>query len=81
MIALPSRSLPFHIVIAASATSSGTSTKPKPRDRPVGFSTITVAEITSPACEKASFKLSEVVAHARFPTYNFFAIRYYMIIY
>ncbi len=76
-IARPSRSLLFHIEIAASATSSGTSTKPKPRDRPVILSDITVAEMTSPACEKASLRLSEVVAHARFPTYSFFAIRYF----
>lgn len=64
----PSSSLPFHIEIADSASASSISTKPKPRDRPVIFSVMTVADTTAPAFEKASLRLSDVVPQERLPT-------------
>src|SRR5436305_8388191 len=46
------------------------STKPKPRERPVARSVITVAVLQVPACENSSLSSSLVVLKERLPTNN-----------
>src|SRR3989344_7576185 len=71
----PPKSLPFHIAIAFSASSSfSNSTKPNPRDRPDILSMTTVAVATVPAWANASRNSSLVVENGNPPTYNFLAI-------
>src|SRR6476619_6752911 len=59
---------------AAASSAVAISTKAKPRDRPVSLSSITEADSTVPAAEKASRSSSLVVRNERFPTYSFVAI-------
>jgi hypothetical protein len=67
--------VPFMEVIALAASSSDAiSTKPKPLDLPFVWSTISVADVTSPIFENASRKSSSWVLYDKFPTYNFFAM-------
>ena len=64
----PSKSLPLRLRIALNAaSSSGISTNPKPLERFVILSIMSVAEITSPNALNALFNDSSVVLKLRFP--------------
>lgn len=70
MISRPPRFFPFIDSITWSTTSSSTSTKPNPLDRPLSLSVIILLPFTSAAVEKNWARSSSVVDHGRFPTYS-----------
>src|ERR1700712_2524744 len=68
-IARPSTSLLLRPNIASFPSSSeAISTKPKPRERPLSLSIITLAELTVPNCAKSSFNSTSLVLKLKFET-------------
>src|SRR5882724_3711361 len=75
----PLISLPLNCATAASPASfEAISTKPKPRERPVSRSSITLADSTVPACENSWCKSSLEVWNERLPTYSFIDMFVYL---
>ena len=68
----PPMSAPLSAVIAA-RPSSGVPmvTNPKPRERPVVRSIMTIASVTVPCAPKTSRRSASVAEKGRFPMYNF----------
>jgi len=72
----PSRLEPLSALIALSASSAvAISTNPKPRERPVSRSVITIAEFTGPNRANASRSPSLAVENERPPTNSFTDMR------
>ena len=70
-IARPSRAWPFMPLMAACASGSEPiSTKPKPFERPVSRSIMTLADDTVPYCANACWRSSSRTLYERLPTYS-----------